>query len=245
MSYYKFSREDLIKVADNPLFIESIKIVLEETFYIENSELWYHGDIRLFKYLKTLPKSKWFDILQNYSLIYLAPFETPNKYNTEHHKELLEELNIRTKILEKTRDKYDPSWYAYIHCCQYTAVFIIYPIVKLLYPNQKFYLFDGIGHTVITNAPLDQFKDYFQNSNIHQKLSYTRDVNKPCIFDIISQCGDLNLDLLIPNDYCDPKKWIEESNIMTWYLQNYANANSDCERMQKWFNHIYTFYKLN
>jgi len=106
------------------------------------------------------------------------------------------------------KDRYDYEYWAYIGCCERVAILIIYPLIRLLYPNLKLKLLLTEGHAAIVT---DNFSfDYYC------KNEKSRDLNQPLIFDMISLTLDCDRSWIY-NNIQEYGELIEEENIVEWY----------------------------
>lgn len=239
---YKFTREDFEKVVNDERFISGVKFAINECFFPDSE--FYRGDKKLFE---NIEREDYWNIIQNLPLPYISMCEDPIKYKKEYGKDDQSTIDVRGDyedrifLLKKSNDKYDPEWWCLIHNCQALAVFIIYPMLKILYPNQQFYLYDGISHTVIINSELKSY------TNISS--GYTRDINNPCIFDLVSHCLSINSDWIFPikldilqkiisggKTSFDESRRITSDKIIDWYVDNFDCVDSS--KFKQWLNSL-------
>jgi len=181
---YKFQREDFLKTVDDPLFLEGVRWALELTFF--PSHINFRGDPSLLKRWKRLdPKSRSKEAL-DYPLPYLSPCEDPLTYPDD--KTLFEDAQTRAELVAQAQDRYQPAWWCYLHHCETLAVFILYPLLKRLYPQQNFWLYSGVYHTVLLNRPLKEYVHF----NLTE-IEFSRDVGSPLVFDLVGQLLEKDL----------------------------------------------------
>ena len=186
---FNFERKDFEKVVDHPLFIQGHKFLIEHNFYPDKN--WFRGDEKLLEKMSKLAPNELYDTCKDYPLIYLILCEDPNIYKSQpfHYEDVLEDFNDRKKIIENAVDKYSPAWWCFLRQCQALAVFILFPMMKLLYPDQTFYLYEGIYHTVLLNRPISEYNDNPPIPPFYSKdLVLTRDLSQPCVIDLIGFC---------------------------------------------------------
>lgn len=135
--------------------------------------------------------------------------EDPEHYAREYGKDhrytlqVQDDFNLRTRICEKASSRYDPAWWSFVHHCEVVAVFLLFPFVKWRYPELCVYLYSCINHVVIISAPYDMPKErvieYYRN---HQTQEFffqkTRDIEEPCVFDIIGFTIEDDLECIVP-----------------------------------------------
>lgn len=217
---FEFTREDITKVIDHPAFELAHKIMLEECFdsmgEVDNCRDFFRGDHSLYDLLDGKTKDERFKILKDYSFPYLSPCE-----DYEYHKNsqmyaldspALMSVKVdneeRLLLIDKAKDKLDPAWWCFYHHCRDQANIVMHTILKILFPNQDFYLYDGISHSFIINRPLEEYKDV-KTGKLGRPLDDKGKVNGLCIFDLASQFFGFDLDL------CFPSAWRKPSNNST------------------------------
>lgn len=236
---YAFRRSDFIKVVDDPIFLEFIQVLLDETFNLDNrASLFFRGDPQLLIDIKSVPREQYGEYLENYPLPYLSPIEDPEYYRREYGDDyyslpLMEEAaEIRKELISRAVDRYEPSWWSYVHVCQSVAPFLLWPLVKLLYPDLQIFIYAGCFHEVIVAAPKgwtpEEILEYLKEvSKLSFGDSLTRDMSHPVIFDIIGyelrsppawifEKGGIVFDPF------DPQNLISEDEIISNYIQRFA-----------------------
>lgn len=154
------------------------------------------------------------DIWKYFPLAYLSPV-------------LGEGDKDREELLGLATDIYSPAWYYMCHICPGVALFIIYPLMKIIF-NCEFYLISGGMHTLISNTGNIDGLELDENDH----LTRTDDISRPCIIDIITQVS--NNDDMIQSDFKGLVEVVSPESIMSWYIENYYTT--DKGELQEWFN---------
>jgi len=217
VTIFEFTREDIAKVIEHPAFELAHKIMLEECFNDMGKEGnygfrdFFRGDHSLFTLIDDKTKDEKFNILKEYSFPYLSPCEDYEYYKTSQYYTLDSQAAISVKtdneerlfLIDKAKDKLDPAWWCFYHQCRDQANIIMHTILKILFPNQKFYLYDGLMHSFIINRPLGEYKGV-KTGKLGRPLDENGEVTDLCIFDLASQFFGFNVDLCFPGDkLCD------------------------------------------
>lgn len=150
---FEIKQEHILKISQNELFQRGIKLCLENGFIADPS--WFRGDPAILEKIQSLPKEEWYEkCLKNYSLAYLSPCENPDTYkpNSRNYHEVMRDFKDREDLIKLATDPSQPAWYCYYHYhqCDALAVFVLYPMIKLLKPDQEIYLHKGVMHTVLS-----------------------------------------------------------------------------------------------
>lgn len=242
---FRFQSEDFHDIADHPLFQQGVQILLDQSFnvtspFIASPFVWFRGDPNLIEELKSVPRYQYSTYLRDYSLPYLSICEDPEYYRTkygENHKYTInvqQDFETRSKLCQKATNRYDTAWWSYIHHCELVAAFLMYPFVKLHFPNLEIYLHDGVHHVVIIGVPCNMTKtEVIEFYKTHQTPEFftkqTRDVTEPCVFDLISFTIEEDLSWIFEfstyafKDSC----FINEKDIISWYLDSYGDDSQD------------------
>ncbi|SNW62691.1 Hypothetical protein ORPV_787 [Orpheovirus IHUMI-LCC2] len=167
----------------------------------------------------------------------LEPQPTISTYNfDDENNELLAYISyrdvegdyqLRNKIIEMAKDKYDPAWYCYIHMCQPLAIFVLYPMMKILYPNSPLYLYNGKFHTVLILGNIEDMEE-IRGRNL------SRDITKPVTVDLISYCIGDNIDWIYDGEF-ETERCIPEASIMSWYTKNFTYYGMDYKKFYDWY----------
>ena len=235
MSLFEFNRDDFSKVIEDPRFIEGVKLAVEENFFPSKSH--FRGDPSLLEILKNSPRDKFWDLVKDYPLPYISPCEDPETYarniESKGYKNVKQDVETRQMLLDKAKDKLDPAWWCYIHQCESLALFILYPICRILFPDMKLYLYDGELHKMLINKPLEEYKSK------HDKLKFTRDLTKPCIFDLVSQLLEETSEFtFFGDDAYDSRRIIPSEKMMEWYIKSFSYTGMDVDKLYLWFNSL-------
>lgn len=225
MHFYQFTSEDFAKVIDDKRFQDGCRIALQESFLSCLKRPLFMGDPALIEKLKqSNPDDQW-ELIKDLSLPYLSTCEHPSV--SERTKR---DYELREYLLSKAKSKMDPEWWCYIHDCEVEAVFIINMMCHILYPNETFYLFAGLHHFVIFNSKM--YELLLKTDPIElgkMKKSFSRDMNEPLIFDIISQCIDEDFEWIF-NHYefskiiPSPHQGEGKTDIIDFYVKAYRYA---------------------
>lgn len=225
MAFYEFTREDVTKVRSDPRFLRGVQLAVEEGF--APSPVWFRGDPELLKKCEGASRSEIWELVKEYPLPYISLCEDPEAYEGENRKRVMVDVDTRNTLLNQAKDKDEMAWWTYVHCCNLQAVFITYPMLRLLYPTQNFFLYPSDAHVVILNQHPDH---YTKLSNVHR----TRDLTEPCIFDPIGLCTGEDYDFAMTPSYRG-KVVIQSPDLIDWYAENYGYVGLDTKPMKEWF----------
>ena len=220
---FEIKHEHLLKIAPNKLFQQGIKFCLENT--LDLSPTWFRGNSTVVEKLRSLPREEWYEqCLKNYSLPYLSPCENPDNYelNSRNYHTVMRDVKEREHLIKLATNAFQPAWYCYYHECQAVAVFILYPLIKLLNPNQQIFLYKGVFHTFLVLVDQETIK-------LVRDFSLTDDLNKACVVDLISQCFNYRGQLIFPTfDSMYPNY-----NFGQW-LDHYGGTADDFQNYHRW-----------
>lgn len=253
MYFYQFTREDLAPLVETPRFQYALHMLIRESFFPNQCN--FRGDSSIIETIQHLrqdasndpyDKLAYYNAMKSYSLPYLSFCENPDNYVTSidqgTHQRLLEDVAIRDALIAQQGNPADPEWYAYIHNCENLAIFLMYPLCRMLFPKQRFYLYNGFYHKFIVNVP--KIPEGF--SPDERSLSLTRDITLPCVFDLIGQAmSKLPLAYQMRSKMMfgtvpsgEPNIMIPANKIMDWYLAHYTYSDIDIDEHYRWF-HLY------
>ena len=190
---YEVTRKDIKKVWGHKLFQQGLQFCIEDSFNPKANEFKNNQKIlKLSQKLDEIPIEQRSEYLKKYPLPYFSYHENPNDhtYNSIPYKNAVKENKMLEDLIESATDIYEPSWYCYYHECHTVAVFILYPLIKLLYPQQKIYLYTG-DHVFLMNNVLSKFKNI-------KKFPLMQNLDETCIIDLISQCAKEQLKEVFP-----------------------------------------------
>lgn len=228
MAFYEFTQEDFAKVIDDPRFLSGVKMLVEECFFPSAQS--FRGDSQLLQKLELCPREELYDHVKDYPLPYITICEDPTFYEKNYGKDhpctrnVQEDVATRQMLIDRAITKLDPAWWCGIHWCQDLALFLIYPLCRLLFPETTFYLYSGFYHTVITNFDpgLTQFKGRRLTRNIHE----------PCIFDLVSLLLNLDMDWIFERV---DRPSIPSHKMMEWHIDNFSYRGMDPQKYHRWF----------
>ena len=224
MEFYTFTRQDIEKVADHPGFLSGVKIAVEEMLHPDAD--FFRGDPELRKVLMTAPRGSYWDLVKEYPLPYISPCEDPEfyleKYGPNHHctRDVNQDVETRNELLRKAKNKMCVEWWTYLHGCQCQALFITYPMCKILFPEKKFYLYEGLDHVAVVSIEDD----------------------KVLIYDPISQALNESLDWLFWGDQSKYSRanlkdnLIPEGDMVNWYVSNYMCEDMPVAKFNQWMS---------
>jgi len=162
MSFYSFSREQLEFAVEDTKFQDILKFYFDKIFTFDCET--FKGDIDIFHKCKvtSLPCASRtqstgnYEILKHYSMPYLSPcvYQSNNMTDVNGNLSSDSDEDTRNKVLSNITSKYCISYWALLHQCVDNSIFIIYPICKLLWPEQKFYILDTPDHCVVINQEM-------------------------------------------------------------------------------------------
>lgn len=239
MSFFRFIDDDFKNTVDDERFINCLKVLFNS--FWGTSEQFFRGEGDIIKKLEESGSkvnsfgiiTGNYEILKQYSMPYISHCEDPlyyeKKYGKDHEmtNDIKRDFETRNCLLHKITNKYNIHWWSLIHDCDYVAMFILYPICKILWPDQKFYLYDGLMHKVILNKPLKEYK-------IYHKKKFIRDINQACVFDIIGQSIDADLDFVFyGEDAFSELRCIDEINILKWYETLYGHKDDNFDGIKQ------------
>lgn len=225
-----FSEHELSKTINDYRFIECLKFMMDDVMVL--CEDAYVGDLNILQMLKDSQEKRDiiscpgtivcdYEILKDVPLPYLSP--------------CLDELDkiTRLNVLNKLKDKTNKNniyWWSFVHQCVEVAIFIIYPICRLLFPEMDLYIYDGLRHTVVTNTIY---------IDIESSPLFTHKRGDDCIFDFISITLDESREWIFKhnsNIENSEEKFIVEQDIVNWYIQMYGYDGFNVSKMEQIFN---------
>jgi len=200
MRNFVFDEEDMRRVVDDPRFLDLLNFGLSEAFYIDesipNKEFYEHCiskfDNRELTYcgLSFVDSKKVLE--EGIPLPSLTPLSERDEIDKIRVDTVLQVLGNNTSA------RYNPAFWAILGMCDMIAIFVVFPIARLLFPEIKLYVVQCSGHVVVSN-------------------SEDLDDDKTIIFDLIAQYYDVDESLLVP------RLVIPEESIPQWYLETYGD----------------------
>lgn len=178
-----------------------------------------------------------YKLLTEIPLAYFASCEDPKEYEQyfdtkrdEIYREAQDEYECYTSLLKSCNSALTPQWWCYTGHCETLAVFLLFPMAKILFPKQRFKLFAGNGHVALLNHDLKDYENYKSST----KSAKDEEKDSPMVIDLITQCvqnGDLEWLLEYPCRHLQryEKEVYEGSELRTWFELNYF----DCEDYAK------------
>src|SRR5581483_6592364 len=112
-------------------------------------------------------------------LIFLAPYQHPRS----------EEISkMKNKLIYQATDPTQPAWWCYLYGCADVTFFIIYPMIRLLYPELAIYSVWCHDHYYLITAPKSWSMERVRNTHLQNSdpRNLTRDVNGVVVWDIIN-----------------------------------------------------------
>jgi len=192
---YEFTRDDVKKCADLPIFLEGVRYAVSLGFSC--SEEWFRGDASILEKLKDMEPEEWYFHLDQYSLPYLSQCEKITEVTSDRGREWIEiDIETREELMRKAVDRYEPAWWTYIHNCEIMAIFILYPMCVTLFPQRTFKVHTQGGHVVIVDDERN-------------------------VYDLVYQCLELPIGEYL-HDFGDPACEIEEDGMIDWYVKSYG-----------------------
>lgn len=169
---YDFTSEDFPdRIIEGEKFQQGVSLMIECAFH--PCEKSFHGDKKLLKQILDLHHHERWQLLKEHPLPYLSlsenpdtmePFQEPPNATVEeceeqrmHHKQSVErcraDLVEREQLLELATDKHSPAWWLYYHNCEEVSMFVMFPLLRRLFPEMKLYLHRYLKHSYVTNFP--------------------------------------------------------------------------------------------
>lgn len=192
---FKFKREHFEKCVDHPLFQEGHKLVFIRKILRGNVVTGQDETLKdLFKDKGFESGSRaWrnamYDLYKDYPLCILF------QKNID-----ADEMKIRRKLIRAAKDKCEPSWYMLHYHQHYVNFFIIYPMLRILFPDIEIFFGKGLEKTIsnvreIVDENLSgklndchECQWFISNSSyVPKSTKYTDDVTNPCYFDLSYQ----------------------------------------------------------
>jgi hypothetical protein len=233
---YSWSQDDLKRTIHTELFKHGVSLCLEYASigtHKTDLDTWYQKDkYDMVKTIHDLPLHNKYKYVydNNIPLSFMIRSENPNLFIDKFYpsnngdepismyNDVKEDFDVMKDIQNKSTHIHTLEWWTYLHMCQCQAVFIMYPIMKLLYPKMPIYLYSNGNHVVLSNT---HFKDINKETNFTGNKTYSRNIdNDIIIFDMIGQVMDLDLKFSL--SHYELMECIEESNIPEWYSRNYG-----------------------
>lgn len=236
---FKFTQEHFRKCVGHPLFEEGYKLAVQLGFDWSPKFRAYHGDRKLLEPFKHIHQQDWEDkrcvptyqvdlpihgtvnsrrgfinqIFKDKPFPYFGYYENPRyreyfEYELEVYSEALEH---RSKLLTQAIDHYEPTWY-FLHdrSCTMT-LFIVYPMLRILFPHMKLYFVKDMNEWLICNSQTPP--------TTFEEVSDVDVYSKSVTFDLNTQ-----LDYVDEMILYEPQV-IEEKDIAMYYVGIYCNGN--------------------
>lgn len=190
---FKFTRAHFKQCVDHPLFQEGLRLAIEHGFQSIDKDF-YRGDWTLvqpfFDEAMESGSQAWNDkayaLFKDRPLAYFSPCEDPERYigvsdapdemNQRAIESIKRDVKTRQFLLDNSVDRYEPSWYNLVHRCEIVMLFIMFPLIRILFPQMRLFIWELPGHWVITNS-LE-----WPNS-----AEYIEDVDQSLVFDLSGQ----------------------------------------------------------
>ena len=227
MAFYSFTREDFEAAVHSHQFTAGVRHGLNLAFF--PSAMLFQGtpeELTLFTHDRQVDTTK-------YSLPYISPCEHPNNYEGETRDLVVRDVDTRQQVMNKAHDIYDPEWWCYLHMCHVQALFILFPLMRLLYPKTTWYLCDSKNHVFLLNRALEEF-------DLDKIGSTSRDVHAPLIVDLISFClNDLtNWGFQGPHVQCF-KLTVDSPSIVPWIMDYFSYAGFEVSEVHAWYQSLF------
>ena len=154
------TREDICRVVDDPRFLDIVAFGLQHDYIITSDVLdrqlyrRFHGDKQLNAGVKfASPDMSYVDASVILNPNENIPLPTLTEFTDyEEDVELRKEVATLVDKLRQFNDHCDPAWWAIIGQCHWTAMYVVYPIVRLLKPRHPVRLVALKDHTVVTDG---------------------------------------------------------------------------------------------
>ena len=92
-------------------------------------------------------------------------------YDMNNETTTMSDIDTRNQVLKKITSEYCVEYWALLHQCVDNAIFIIYPICKLLWPAVQFYLIEMPEHCILVNEIM-----YDMITNISKECNGNKDI---------------------------------------------------------------------
>lgn len=238
MSFYQFTEEQLDYATSTQLFKDFHKYLCDKIIVLDSES--FMGDMKIYDACKKNCINKCasptqttgnYEILKDYSLAYLSP--------CVYQDHLTDDIATHNKVLSRITSKNCMEYWAFLHLCQDLATFIIYPICKILWPNDEFYLYHGRKHTVVINQEMLNLLVNTNNLDLSHfpEIINSYDSKNPLIFDFISISIDENRDWIF-TDYSNDNI-ISSKKIAEWYSHTYGYHEFDTLGIKELFNRLF------
>jgi hypothetical protein len=218
-AFFDFYSVDLAKAVQHPVIQKGLEFLINNTCSLNHEDdLWYRGDMEIFNRVKQGEKP--WDLVKDKPLSYAALYEKlPVKYSltceqkgtceVESIENIATDLSNRRQLLTIAWNTSCPEWYSYAHQCQSLSVFFIYPLCRLLFPEDKdkFAVYHGPVHSCIIDR---EYRDYLSYGIMNkQTLCSNRDTynnrtrERPLVYDFNYMVLGLTVDEIFWNRHID------------------------------------------
>ncbi len=248
-AFYDFFNLDLKPFVETPLMKDCINILVNECMQPPMPNYVYnYTQETMLDFVNT-------DVFA-LSLAEMSPFEDIDAamkfYETNRDREVLchrlydafECLRLTDEV--ENLDHGDIRWFSFQHYCEPLAVFFIYPLVKMMFPDQTFQIYRS-SHTFVINRPIDQYREYFKDHIKGYNLDTSRDFTRPLVFEINYLCRHLDVDREITDDNYVV---VSEGEIIDWYFAIVTERSrvspptlEYVDEIKKWYKRM--LYSLN
>ncbi|ARF08012.1 hypothetical protein Catovirus_1_62 [Catovirus CTV1] len=212
--YYDFENSDIFKRnSSNELFLEGLNLL----YQFENKHYITHN-------VTKTPLTRWNNRLERL-------LNEKNNLNRgdrlfNNYRDLINDENkLIDDAVKKTNKSYE--FYVFPQNCHNVAFFVTFPILKLSYPNQNFYICQGNDHCIVTNQKPNSTVKYLHNG-------ISLDNNKFLVFDINYYYFHNN------NEFCTANYVFQENDYIC-YNDKWTFIDQICEEND--YNHKFNEIK--
>lgn len=241
---FQFERKHFEKCADHPLFQQGCRLAFLRSLKARDTITCYRGDRKLLKPLKEFEMSskEWKDqaytIFKDKPFAYVTPCMSPletsrsDNLNFDYTLEAVLSIRRRNKLLALAKDRFEPSWYVIPHDQLTNTIFIIYPMLRILFPTINIFFWED-SHSSYGINNFDYLPDVGPNPSQHSDSLYPIcEGDDNCIFNLMWQVlGDIPEDTVILN-------YTPEDE----YINKYIKDNENSKFFKNYEHEIHNFF---
>lgn len=223
---FRFTREHFKQCVDHPLFIEGHKLAFLHIFTTRNP---YCGDMDInvsAEAIKSLNEfrpysdewlEKAYELFGHLPLHKIYPWPDPKRVILEDDEQYTETskaialASIHFDIAKKATDRYDPCWYIVPNSTAILNQFIVYPMLRILFPKMEIRFWKGNGNSGLSNC------NWFPGEGVESNI------DGPRLFNLGWQHADKPYGI----SYADSDGYIKEKD----YIKSLSNSSMKVQHL--------------
>lgn len=225
-AFYAWQPEDLTSAVHCEIFKSGLDLLLHLALPApedqEFLDVWFREDMHdTIRRVSDAPlSSKHCCLYEGISLPMLSIAENPRLCLSGFFiEEIQNEYDDRTRLCATAEDPTSIGRWTYPHHCELQALFVTYPLVRLLYPHMPLYICANGMHIALTNSDgsqMDKTQDWTGQKQ------HSREVTKDIIvFDPISSTADSDLAFPLSTEHGE-LRIVPEHAMAAWYIEQYG-----------------------